>query len=172
MSLNPRDNNVRYRVSPKASHLDVPRSLKKNDYNHTSSPNSRDLLYQKVSFSKNNFVPTKNISAIKTSNSSDFFNLLVHNIRRIDENFSIQWSDETPLQQALNAIISAIDVIEAERNDEYYRQPYQDSEDFYQNNERLCQLEEILKIKEENLNKEEENLMKEKKKHLFRERKN
>lgn len=163
MSLNPRDNNVRYRVSPKASHLDVPRSLKKNDYNHTSSPNSRDLLYQKVSFSKNNFVPTKNISAIKTSNSSDFFNLLVHNIRRIDENFSIQWSDETPLQQALNAIISAIDVIEAERDDEYYRQPYQDSEDFYQNNERLCQLEEILKIKEENLNKEEENLMKEKK---------
>lgn len=48
--------------------------------------------------------------------SSDFFSLLTSQMRRLDENFSLELTDDTPLQQALNCLIQAIDVLESEKS--------------------------------------------------------
>ena len=50
------------------------------------------------------------------SRSSDFFSVLTSQMQRIDENFSLEWSEETPLQQALNCIIQTINYLESEKH--------------------------------------------------------
>ena len=95
------------------------------------------------------------------TNTPDFFNLLVQHMRRIDENFTIGWTDETPLQQALNCLINAIEIIEDyKQQDPVFAN--QDSQEVYEASEKLQQYENLLKNKEEKLKADEVALYKEK----------
>ena len=82
-------------------------------------------------------------------------------MRRIDENFTIAWADETPLQQALNCLINAIDIIEEYKE----RDPVfatQGSHEVCEASEKLQQYEMLLKNKEDKLKADEVALYKDK----------
>lgn len=94
------------------------------------------------------------------ANTPDFFSILTQHMRRIDDDFKVQWSDETPLQQALNALISAIDIIENVKTAEY--NPDDEEQEALETNEKLLHYENLLRSKEEKLKAEEAICLREK----------
>lgn len=95
-------------------------------------------------------------SATKPS-SSDFFNTLVSQMQRIDENFTLQWSEDTPLQQALNCLVQAINVVEAEKMQSHPFYSESRGKESYDESEYEIKLKE----REERLAKDEASLQRE-----------
>lgn len=116
-----------------------PQVFQKGVYKNLS-PSSRGLESFKVPAVQSN------------SPSYDFFSVLISQMRRIDENFNLEWTEETPLNQALNCIIQAINIIEREKSSLQPSYNPNQSEDYYESHENLSKIEEILKSKEEKLN--------------------
>ena len=99
----------------------------------------------------------KSVYASPKPSSSDFFNTLVGQMHRIDESFSLEWSEDTPLQQALNCLVQAIDVIEAQRMQGHSYYPDSRISEAYEGEE----YESRLKGREERLEKDEAALLRE-----------
>ncbi|OMJ74466.1 hypothetical protein SteCoe_26589 [Stentor coeruleus] len=110
-----------------------------------------------------------NSKSLSTS-SSDFFSVLVSHMRRLDENFSLDLVEETPLTQALNCLIQAIDIIEQERG-QGNANITEESDNYNENDKKTSKLEALLKAKEDKLIIAEAALAREKKA-LAREKEN
>lgn len=99
------------------------------------------------------------------SRSSDFFSILTSQMQRIDESFSLEWSEETPLQQALNCIIQTINYLESEKYSTISNIPAS-SEDTYRSTSDSLKSKESKLISEASLIKKEKSVLKAEKEKL------
>lgn len=120
--------------------------------------------------SKKIFAHHKSTSKSPSTLSSDFFSVLVSHMRRLDENFSLDLVEETPLTQALNCIIQAIDIIEQERGQANIKYS-EESDNYNESDKKACKLESLLRAREDKLIVAEAALSREKKA-LAREKEN
>ena len=98
--------------------------------------------------------------------NSDFFNSIVEQMRRIDEEFFIEMSEETPLQQVLNSLKKAIDVLEEQKTSQNF---FNNESNLFYRNEKLQEYEKLLKSRDKRI-KTEENLIFKEKQLLFAEK--